>query len=273
MPGRSERTINYVILCVFSVIAVLPLIALVLVALHKQGQLVQGLGIPHHLNFRTFVYAWNEGDFRQYLKSSAIVACSTVAVSSVVCVLAGYAFGTMQFRGSTLLFYLILLGLVLPYEAEIIPMYYDFRSVSLINTRWALILPEIGFAIPFGVFWMRAFFRATPRSLIEAARIDGASSWNILRRVLLPNARPAILILAVITFMWTWNEFLLALVMITSDNLRTAPLGIAFFQDQHSTNISGLAAAGVIVAAPVVCVYLVLQRRFIQGVLSGAVRG
>ena len=123
----------------------------------------------------------------------------------------------MRFRGSQILFYVFLLGLMVPIEAMIVPLYYDLRDLGLADTYWALILPQIGASVAFGTFWMRAFFRGVPRSLVEAARIDGASSWFTLWRVLLPLARPAVLTMTVLLFMWTWNEFLLALVMVSDE--------------------------------------------------------
>ena len=171
-----------------------------------------------------------------------------------------------------MLFYVFLLGLVFPIEAMIVPLYFDLRDLGLTDTYWALILPQIGLSVAFGTFWMRAFFLSTPRSLVEAARIDGASSWTTLWRVLVPFGRPAILTMMVLVFMWTWNEFLLALVMVSSENLRTAPLGLAFFQGQHTSDLTLLAAGAVIVATPVVVVYVFLQRHFIRGMLTGAVK-
>jgi raffinose/stachyose/melibiose transport system permease protein len=188
-------------------------------------------------------------------------------------VLSGYAFGLMRFRGGTLLFYVFLLGLMVPMEAMIVPLYYDFRDLGLTDTYWGLILPQIGTSVAFGTFWMRAFFRGVPRSLVEAARIDGASSWFTLWRVLLPLARPAVLTMTVLLFMWTWNEFLLALVMVSDEGLRTAPLGLSFFQGRNTSDLTLLSAGSVLVALPVVVVYVFLQRHFIRGMLAGAVKG
>jgi raffinose/stachyose/melibiose transport system permease protein len=201
-----------------------------------------------------------------------IVAVSVVAIASVLSILSGYAFGLMRFRGASILFYVFLLGLMVPMEAMIVPLYFDLRDLHLTDTYWALILPQVAQSVAFGTFWMRSYFTGTPRSLIDAGRIDGASSWGILWRILVPSGRPAITTMVVITFMWTWNEFLLALVMVSSENRRTVPLGLAFFQGQHSSDISLLAAAAVLVALPVVVVYLVFQRRFIEGMLSGAIK-
>jgi raffinose/stachyose/melibiose transport system permease protein len=162
---------------------------------------------------------------------------------------------------------------MVPMEAMIVPLYYDLRDLSLTDTYWALILPQIGSSVAFGTFWMRAFFRTVPPSLVEASRIDGASSWFTLWRVLFPLARPAVLTMTVLLFMWTWNEFLLALVMVTSEGLRTAPLGLSFFQGRNTSDLTLLAAGAVIVALPVVVLYMFLQRHFIRGMLAGAVKG
>jgi raffinose/stachyose/melibiose transport system permease protein len=166
-----------------------------------------------------------------------------------------------------------LIGLIFPYEATVIPLYYVFRDVGLTDSLWALILPQIGLSVPFGTFWMRAFFRSTPGALVEASRLDGASSFATLWRVLLPQAWPAITTMVVLVFMWTWNEFLLALVMIQSDSLRTAPLGLALFAGTNRYSDPTLtAAAAVLVALPIVVVYVFLQRSFIRGMFAGSVK-
>jgi len=249
------------------------MLSILLLAFHRKSDLVTGFSIPDHLSFDTFSRAWSEGGFDHGLVNSFIVAASVALVTAVLATPAGYAFGTMRFRGSSALFYLLLIGLIFPYEATVIPLYYVFNDAGITDTLWALILPQIGLSIPFGVFWMRAFFRSTPMALVEASRLDGASSLTTLWRVLLPQAKPALTTLVVLVFMWTWNEFLLALVMVSDENLRTAPLGLAFFQGQHTSDYTLLAAGSVIVATPVVIVYVFLQRHFIRGMLAGAVKG
>jgi len=164
-------------------------------------------------------------------------------------------------------------GRISAHSESVIPLYYIFRDAGLTDSYWALILPQIGLSIPFGTFWMRAFFRSTPGALVEASRLDGASSFGTLWRVLLPQAWPAITTMLVLVFMWTWNEFLLALVMIQSDSLRTAPLGLALFQGANRQQDPTLtAAAAVLVALPIVVVYVFLQRSFIRGMFAGAVK-
>lgn len=272
MTSRSEQTLGYTILGLFSIIALFPIVGIVLTALQDPDGLAT-FGTFDGIHLSNFADAWNEASFGQYLKSSVIVAVVVVSVSGLLSILAGYAFGQMRFRGSTVLFYVFLLGLMVPMEAIIVPLYYDFRDWGLTNTYWGLILPQIGTSVAFGTFWMRAFFRGVPRSLVEAARIDGASSWFTLWRVLLPLARPAVLTMTVLLFMWTWNEFLLALVMVSDEDLRTAPLGLSFFQGRNSSALTLMAAGSVIVALPVVVLYVFLQRHFIRGMLAGAVKG
>ena len=270
---RREQLLSYVILGVFAIVALYPIVSIVLLALHDRSDLVTGLSIPDSIDFGTIRTAWEEGQFSRGLLNSFIVAASVSVATAILATLAGYAFGTMRFRGSELIFYLLLIGLIFPYEATVIPLYYFFKDLGLTDSYWALILPQVGVSVAFGTFWMRAFFRSVPRSLIEAARLDAASSWATLWRVVLPMGRPAVLTLVLLVFMWTWNEFLLALVMVSDESLRTAPLGLTFFQGRNTTDVPLLAAGAVIVAAPVVIAYLFLQRHFIRGMLSGAVKG
>jgi raffinose/stachyose/melibiose transport system permease protein len=271
--ARREQLLSYAVLGVFAVIALYPILSIVLLALHQRSDLVSGFSIPDSLDFGTIGDAWELGNFDRGLFNSFVVAASVSVVSAVLSTLAGYAFGAMRFRGSDTLFYLLLLGLIFPYEATVIPLYYVFKDAGLTDSYWALILPQIGLSVPFGTFWMRAFFRSTPGSLVEASRLDGASSFVTLWRVLLPQAWPAITTMLVLVFMWTWNEFLLALVMIQSDDLRTAPLGLALFAGANRAQDPTLtAAAAVLVALPVVIVYVFLQRSFIRGMFAGAVK-
>jgi raffinose/stachyose/melibiose transport system permease protein len=277
--GRFERTATYGFLVLFSVLAIYPVLSIFFLALHKKTDLVTGFALPTSLDLSSFKAAWTEGKFATGFKASFIVAATVTVVSAVLSIGTGYAFGTMRFVGDRVVFPIILLGLIFPYEATVIPLYYDFQNVpilhwNLLNTYWALILPQIGQSVSFGTFWMRAFFRSTPRSLIEAARIDGATSFGVLWRVLLPQALPAVMTMSVLVFTYTWNEFLLALVLVSgSESHQTAPLGLSFFAGAaRASDPTKVAAAAVLVAAPILVVYLFLQRHFVRGMLSGAIK-
>ena len=148
----------------------------------------------------------------------------------------------------------------------------ELRAGRLTNSYWSVILPLIAINSSFGTFWMRAYFRGVPRQLLDAAAMDGAGSLRILWKVLLPGARPALLTLVVLVFMWSWNEFLLPLVMLSREDLRTAPLGLAFFTSRYTADRVGMAAAAVMVALPVVALFIATHRRFVQGMWAGALK-
>ncbi|MFN8222976.1 MAG: carbohydrate ABC transporter permease [Gaiellales bacterium] len=277
--GRLERYGSYLVLSAFAVIAIYPVLSIIFLALHKKTDLVTGFAFPTHPDLSSFQAAWTEGRFTTGFKSSFVVAASVTVLSAVLSIGTGYAFGTMRFTGDRVLFPIFLLGIIFPYEATVIPLYYDFQSVpllhwNLLNTYWALILPQVGQSVAFGTFWMRAYFRSVPRSLVEAARIDGATSFGVLRRVLVKHSMPAVLTMSVLVFVYTWNEFLLALVLVSSsESHQTAPLGLSFFAGTaRAGDPTKVAAAAVLVATPILFVYLFLQRHFVRGMLAGAIK-
>jgi len=278
VTARLDRYTTYVVLVAFSLLAIYPMLSILFLAFHQNSDLVTGFSLPITLSLQTFVDAWNEGGFAQGMWGSFLVATTVTAVSAVMSLFTGYAFGTMRFRGSGLLFNLIVVGLIFPYEATVIPLYYDFLNyhpagINLAGSYWALILPQIGQSVTLGTFWMRAFFLTTPKALVEAGRIDGAGSFRILRSILLPQARPAMLTLCLLVFIYTWNEFLLALVLLAGSDNTTAPLGLSFFAGvSRAGDPTKVAAASVLVALPILIVYLFLQRHFIRGVLAGAIK-
>jgi raffinose/stachyose/melibiose transport system permease protein len=265
VTSRTERAANYAILLLFATFALWPVLTILAGAFGPDDS-----GGPGGL--ANFPAAWEQGRFGSSMVTSVAVSAFVVVVAGVLSVLAGYAFGTMRVPGAAVLFPLFLLGLMVPTEVIVVPLYFDLRTFGLTNTFWAIALPQVAQSLAFGTFWMRAYFRSRPQSLIEAGRLDGAGSWRILWQILVPPGRPAIVTMVVLTFMWTWNEFLIPLVMATDGDLRTAPLGLAFFQGQYTSGSTLLAAGAVIVAVPVVVVYLFLQRHFIRGMLEGAVR-
>ena len=268
--GRSGSTLA---LAVAAATVLFPLLAIVSAALQPQTNLSPGLAWPSHPQWHNFADAWSVAGFGSLLKSSAIIAFVVVPIALACATLAGYALGTMEFFGKRPLGPCLMLGLALPYEAIVIPLYFDLKPLGLLNTYWAVILPLVGAFMPFGVFWMRAHFESVPRTVIEAAEMDGAGSFRVLTKVLLPTARPALTTLGLLYFMWAWNQFLLALILIQDPAKRTAPAGLGKFVQEYGKNIPLLSAGTLIIIAPIVVVYLVFQRHFVRGVLSGAVKG
>jgi raffinose/stachyose/melibiose transport system permease protein len=266
MTSRVDAIISYVILVLFSVISVGPIIGIIV-------QAFTGPQLGRDWTIDNMVRIWHAGLFPGAMLNSLIVAVGVTIVGVTLSVLAGYAFGCLRFRGSTVLFYLILLGLIVPLEPVLISLYFNFLGLRLTDTYPGLIIAQAMFYFPFGVFWMRAFFRSIPRSLLEAARIDGASDIRVLFAVLLPAAGPAIMTLSVLMFVWSWNEFFLPLVIWGGKAVPTATVVTGLFTGQRLADIPGAAAAAVILSVPVLAVYVVFQRHFIRGVLAGSVKG
>ncbi len=265
---------NYFLLTLFLLVVILPILGIVLSAFKTNQEIAKGpFSLPARLSFDNFVGAWTGGHFNNYFRSSVIVSTVTVAVSVFLSILLGYAFGILSFPGQNLIYGVLLIGFMVPFEAVVIPLYHFLNRLGLVNTYWALILPQIGQSISFGTLWMTSFFRTAPQELVDASAMDGCNRWQTLWHVLWPLARPAVLTLVVLFFMWTWNEFLLALIMVQDDRLRTLPVGLAFFQGRYVADIPRMAAGSIIVAGPIVLVYILFQRYFIRGLLGGAIKG
>lgn len=274
-PAPYARVLaGYAVLGLMAFISLFPIVTIWMTGFKSEADLVKGFfTLPTTWHIENLATAWNQGHFGTFFTNSVIVVVPVVLISLVLSTLAGFGFARWRFRGSNLLFFLFLLGLMVPFEAVIIPLYYYMKALGLLNSLWALILPQIGQSVAFGVFWMRAFFLTAEPDLIDAAGVDGANPLQALRLVMLPLAGPALLTLGVLIFTWTWNEFLLALVLVQDPAVETMPVGLGFFVGQHSADQTLLAAAASIVSAPIIIVFIVFQRNFIRGMVSGAVKG
>ncbi|WP_298331820.1 carbohydrate ABC transporter permease [Haloactinopolyspora sp.] len=271
---RSERIGAYAILITCSVIALYPFVSILGLALSPPGERPSGFSFPTELYFGNFAKAWSGGGFDTALISSLVVATAVVVGTIVLALPAGYALGNTRGPVFALIGGILVVGLVLPYESMIVALYTMFRDWGLLNTWWALILPQIGLSLSFATLWLRTAFRQTPESIAEAAAIDGASRLRTLRSVLVPIMMPTVLTLATLLFLFTWNEFLLALVLVPDEqSAQTAPLALSFFAGNRRTNDPAVtAAAAVLVALPILITYIFLQRRFITGMLAGAMK-
>ncbi|MFI7066818.1 carbohydrate ABC transporter permease [Kribbella sp. NPDC050124] len=269
MISRSERVLNHTVLALVSILVLFPVVWFVFTALspNRSGQL--DLTNLHWENFGT---AWKLGGFGQAMLASAVITVGAVTGQTLLAVLSGFAFGVLGVAGQKVIFPVVLLGLMISAEVFIVPLYYTFQSLGLTNSWLGLIIIQIGMGVPFGTFWMRATFRAVPASLVEAAEMDGARTWRILWQILLPISRPAVLTLALLSFMWTWNDFFLSLIFIADPAIQPATLALGVFQGRHSVDVNLLAAGSLIVALPVLVLYAFFQRHFIRGVLNGALK-
>jgi ABC-type glycerol-3-phosphate transport system permease component len=270
---RRTRWGRHLVLFFFAVLSFYPILVMWFTALRPMREsLTSPFGLPTSLYLDNFTNAWTRGRFGDYFLNSVIITVPSVIGVVVLSALAGYGIARFRFRGRMAIFYLILLGLTVPFQSVMIPLYYQLLAMGLLGTYLAVILPSIAFGLPFGVFLMQSFFEDLPNELHEAGRADGCSELRIFWSIMLPLAKPALSTLVVFQFMRTWNEFLMPLLYLQKEDLRPIPLGLMFFQGAYSRDI-GLIAAGVSLATiPVIIVYLLFQRQFVRGLTAGAVK-
>lgn len=264
---------QYVVLIALAGVVIVPFLSIVLAALHPSGSQIDGFSIPDDWSWENFELAWEQGNFTNLMRSSVLIAGCVVPLAVLFATLAGYGLAILKVWGNRALSVGFVLGLTLPVELVVVALYYNLREVGLTDSYLSIILAEVALFMPFGVYWMQSHFSSLPDELVDAARIDGARDLVVLLRVLLPISWPAITTLAVLYFMWSWNQFMLVLVMMQDPDRRTAPAGLGLFVGQYSTNVPLLAAASLIVIAPIVVVYLTFQRSFVNGITQGAIKG
>ncbi|MCL6548293.1 MAG: carbohydrate ABC transporter permease [Alicyclobacillus sp.] len=271
--GYAGRSLVYLVLIAFALISILPIFWMLLAAIKPSSELAGNpFAWPRSLTLQNLVQAWTVGEMGRYFVNSLIVAVPRVLGILVLATLAGYGFAKLRFPGRNKLFLFMLYGLAVPIQAMIIPLYVEMQHLGLIDTYWAMIVPYYGLSMPFAIFMMRAFFREIPDELMEAARIDGCGDLRAFLHVMVPLILPALSSLLVFEFMWSWNDFLIPLLFVYSDQLRTLPLGLMYFSTQYTTNQSLVAAGVAITTVPILVVYFLFQRKFIQGLTAGAVK-
>ena len=263
----------HLVLAPTAIVFALPLAWMLLSSFMSNAQINQfpPTIIPDSLHVVGWDHVLTQASFPRWFANSTMVSLVCVVSNLIFCSLAGYAFARLRFRGSTILFLLILATLVIPFQLTMIPTFIVMEKLNLTDTLGALIVP--GLATPLGVFLMRQFFMNLPREVEEAARIDGCSRLGVLLHVALPLARPALATLAALTFLLMWNDLLWPLIAINSDDNYTLPLGLTTFQGQHTTDWAAVMAGNVVTVTPVLLAFLFAQRTFIQSLTSSAVKG
>ena len=252
---------------------VLPFLSMLSAALQPQGSMPEGIQFTAHPHWENFIDAWNMANITPLLLNSCILVIVVVPCVVIFCSLGGYAFAQLKVPCKGLIYVLFLVGLTIPFETLVTPLYYEISGMGLLNTRLALILPLIGLNIPFGIVWMRSCFEQMPRDLIEAASIDGAGHLRTFRSIQLPLALPAISSLGILTFLATWNQFLLAVVLENDPNKRTMAGALQSFVGQYQTDVVLLNAGALLIMAPTMILFIFLQRYFIRAMLAGSVKG
>ena len=273
-PINFARIVTYFLLITVAVLCLLPFIWVWSSAFKPSIEIADTpLSLPREPTLENFGNAWTKGRFGKYFANSVIVTVPIVGLTLVLSALAGYAFARHYFRGRNVLFYTFLLGLTLPFQSIMIPLYYTLRDVGILGTYWAMIIPQTAIGLPFGIFIMRAFFQSLPRELEDAGRVDGCNEYGVFWRIMLPLTTPGMVTLGIFSFLGAWNAFLLPLIFMQRESLRPLVVGLMFFQSRFTRDFALIMAGATIISVPVIIVYVIFQRQFIQGLTAGAVKG
>ncbi|HLG65689.1 MAG TPA: carbohydrate ABC transporter permease [Ktedonosporobacter sp.] len=271
-PRWLRMVLRYLVVGVASLFAIFPLYWIFVSSLLTTHSAFDS--VPHFLpdwDWSNYARAWSLAPWVQYFANSVFIASCTVALALVTSLLAGYAFGTMKFPGRNILFLAILGLIMIPAEATLIPSYLIVSTLGWIDTYQAQIIP---FAVSIsGIFLLRQFFLSLPPSLWEAAQLDGCTRFGYLMRIAAPLARPALTVVALQVFISSWNAFLWPYLVTSSDALRPVEVGLQAFLTADGTDPTGLAAAAAFTTLPVLVIFLVAQRQFIEGISAGSTRG
>lgn len=236
-----------------------------------KGYILNRFNVVTDPTIQNFINAWNRSRLSEYFLNSVVTTAGAVALLLLVSSLAGFAFAMLRFPYRKLLFIVILASLMIPVQVVLVPFYRTIVTLGLVNTRIGLIISYTSFFLPFCVYLMTAFYSALPRELVEAARMDGAKLIQIWWHVMLPLGKPALITLGILNTLYCWNDVLISLLVLQRE--RTLMVGIAALKGEYTTNVPLLMAGIVIAAAPIVLIYIIFQRRIVNGIATGAVKG
>jgi multiple sugar transport system permease protein len=268
-----SQIVLYTLLILGAVVALLPMLWMLSASLMPTGE--ASVYPPHFLptavTFAHYRELFTRLNLGRYLANSALIAFVVTAISLVINSMAGYAFAKLRFRGRDRAFRILSLGLVLPVQVAMLPLFLLMKNLHLINTYWGVIIP--GMASIFGIFLIRQYALSIPDDMLDAARIDGASELRIYWSVVVPGILPILATLAIWTFLATWNDFMWPLIVLSDEAHYTLPVALANLSGEHVQDTELMMAGSVLTVIPVLAVFLFLQRYYIQGVMAGSVKG
>jgi multiple sugar transport system permease protein len=273
MRGRGRLVLLHAVLVGGAVLALLPLVWMVSASIMPAGQAstFPPRLFPREVTLDHYRALFTRLDLARYMMNSAIIAVTVTAISLVINSMAGYAFAKLRFRGRRRLFQVLSAGLVVPVQVAMLPLFLLMREMGLVNTYWGVIIP--GMASIFGIFLIRQYAVSIPDDLLDAARMDGAGELRIYWSVIMPNIVPILATLAIWTFLATWNDFMWPLIVLTDEARYTLPVALASLVGEHVQDTELMMAGSVLTILPVMIVFLFLQRYYIQGILTGSVKG
>lgn len=267
MKRKLAKLPTYLALCVFALAAIIPFQYMLATAMTPLSYTMPYPPIlfPENCYLGNFISAWNANSFSRYFLNSMLVASFSTLIIMFVSSVGAYAFARLEFPGRDVLFYLYLFSMMVPTVTNLIPQFLLIKDMNLVDTYAGLILLYIGVNVPCNTYFLRNFFLGLPKELEEAMIIDGASRWQIYLHMALPLSKSAMGTFAILAFAGVWDEFLYALTLIKTPNLRTLPIAIKMFQGQHVQDWGLIFAASLIAVLPIIIVYIIMQKKLIRG--------
>ena len=265
----------WMVLVVVAVIQLFPLIWLVDFSLGSSNEMFTNglLIIPEKIRWDNYVKAFVDGNFLHYLRNSILINTLAVALVILISIMAAFACLRMKWKLSGLVSTLLVLGMMIPIHATLLPNYKIYNTFHLTDTIWALQIPYVAFSLPQGMFLMTGFLQAIPKELEEAAVMDGCGIYRIVFQIITPLLKPSIATVAIMTFLNNWNEFMMASTYLSTPTWKTLPFSVLEFTGEYSSNYAVQFAVMALTAAPAVLVYVVLNKHITKGVAMGAVKG
>ena len=274
MYKKFYKTIGYLILIIGAISMLLPFVYMFSLSFMTDKQIFTNSFnlFPNPTTLENYTYVINNVDIFRYFLNSMFVAIATTIGQVIISALAGYAFARFEFKHKEILFILILVSMMIPPQVNIVPLFFIMKQFHWIDTYWALIVP--GLFGGFGVFMMRQWFKSMPDDMESSAKIDGCNTFQVFYKIALPLALPALITLAIFTFITTWNSFMWPLIVTNSDSMRTLPLALANFKGsfREITDWGALCAFSVICCIPVIGVFLLGRKYFINDILNGGIK-
>lgn len=260
--------ISVAITCIF------PLVWMFSSSLKTQDTIFSNMNIfVANPQWHNYIEAWMKGNFGAYFFNSVLYTTSVVTGVVLFSSLAAFAFARLRFPGRNILFYMFLITMMIPIPGSFIALYVLLNKLNLINTRLGYILPQINAGLALAIYLLKTFFEELPKDLEDSAKIDGCGKFGVYWHIAMPLAKPAIAVIVVFNAMAVWNEYLLAMLMLSSKSLMPLQRGLMVFQGAHITKYPLLMAGITITVIPIIAVYLIMQRHIITGITAGAVKG
>lgn len=269
---KKPKILTYIFLIIFVCIFIFPVIWVILSSIKNSTELysLPPKFIPEHPTFENFITAFEQGNFGRYFWNSTVVTITATLLTLLINTMAGYALAKYRFKGDTFILIGFISTLMIPLEVIMTPIFTVISKLGLYNTLWGIIIPPV--ATPTGVFLIRQYLLTVPDDLLEAARIDGAGEWKIFWRIIVPIAKPVISVLAIFSFMWRWDDFIWPLIVISDPVYYTVQLALSNFIGEYNVDWGSLLAMSVVTMIPVLIVFLIFQKQFLQGMATSGMK-